>query len=75
MDKRFSQEVVIAVMVRLGHTSIRETKNQAIFIDNDTKQYISIAFTDGFVGWDDLSKNLDNEGITPSLFIAEFESM
>ena len=75
MPDEFSREIVCTVLNRLNYRTVQERRNQVIFKDETTGYWITIAFENECIEWPDLAKNLLAEGITESLFLAEYESL
>ncbi len=75
MPDEFLKEVVCTVLNRLGYRTVQGRRHQVIFKDETTGYWLTIAFENERIDWPDLAKNLAAEGITESLFLAEYESL
>ena len=75
MPDPFSKEVVGTVLTRLGYVAVAEQPGQVVYQDSDTGHYLTIAFNNDHIDWDDLSANLEYEGINLALFLAEYEAL
>ena len=75
MHDRFTREVVSAVLTRLGYEIVAERPGQVVYQDLDTKYYVTIAFNDDHIDWDDLQEVFEYEGINRDLFLAEHEAL
>ena len=75
---RFPKEEVNRIFQELNYLVFKDAGSMVIYQDDSPHLYnprfAMVVFEDGHVGWADLQRILDYEGITQALFIAYHES-